>query len=594
MLKSEAIERLGTWKVPEAVPVLTVMADGKKDPWLAGAALVALARISGSNVQAKAIGLSEDPAAELRGSAAEALGIIGGTDAIAAVRRLLDDTDARVRYRAAAVYAMLRGKEAWPDLAPLMVKPPAEAVEQAARALGYVGTSASRARIQELLATNAIAGHSAVLFGLKDTRDPDIVPLLLQYLASLPARNDLAGPCMDLLQSYGSDFLASPLVEVFQSGKSNVWIAACRLLYAHPATEPAMALAAAMETLSNPPDELALAAMSALSTPKAFPARHTDLFTRYLAHRNAKCRSKAATCLGLSTNAALYPLLRPLLADTERDVARSALLALHRLPPDTLPKEGIVSYLSHVLGRKPPSDFEVFRLALNLMASRGQPADFPEALALLNPVLSGKDGRLRQYAAGALRQLGGQANARQVAAAQGYVLDWMLIGTFLNDEYNSGLTNAFPPEAEINFKTNYVASYVWQAGSSLGEGAVQATERRNVEWQSWKVDESDGRVILKDAMPPPGTLSVAYGVSDIAVPAAKAVSVDVFATGPFLLWLNGSKMAESTNSRQASVQFPATLNEGDNRFLIKSCIVKGEWWYNVQLSDASAEPLKKR
>ena len=594
MLQSEAIALLGQWKAQEAVPRLTAMLNGKQGPWLVGAALVALARISGSNVLAKAVALSEDPVPELRGSATEALGVIGGSDALAAVRRRLEDNDARVRYQAAAVCARLLGKDAWPELAPLMVKPPAEAIEQAARALGHVGTAESRARIQALLATNNVASHPAVLFGLKDARDPAIVPLLLQYLANLPAGSNRAGPCMDLLQSYGTEFLSDPLNEVFQTGSPKVWSAACQLLYAHPATEPAMALAAAMEKASNPPDELVLAALSALSTPKALPARHTDLFTRYLAHRDPKCRSKAAACLGLSTNADLYTILRTSLADTEGSVVRSALLALNRLPPESLPKEGIVSYLGTVLERKGPPDFEIFRIALTLMATRGKPDEFPKALASLDPILNGKDGRLRYHAVGALRQLGGQANARKLAAAQGYVLDWMLIGTFLNDEFHSGLTNAYPPEAEIDFKTNYVAKYVWNAGASLGERAVQAAEERTVAWQPWKVDESDGRVILKDAMPPPGTLSVAYGVGQVAVPAAKKMSVDVTATGPFFIWLNGSKMTESTNNRQTSAQFTATLKEGENRLMVKSCTVKGEWWYSVQLREADAEPPKGR
>lgn len=594
MLQSEAIAMLGQWKAQEAVPRLTAMLDGKQEPWLVGAALVALARISGGNVLTKAVALSEDPVPELRGSATEALGVIGGSDALAAVRRRLEDNDARVRYRAAAVCARLLGKDAWPELAPLMVKPPAEAIEQAARALGHVGTAESRARIQALLATNNVASHPAVLFGLKDARDPAIVPLLLQYLANLPARSDRAGPCMDLLQSYGTEFLSDPLNEVFQTGSPKLWIASCQLLYAHPATEPAMALAAAMEKASDPPDELVLAALSALSTSKALPARHTDLFTRYLAHRDPKCRSKAAACLGLSTHADLYTILRPSLADTDGSVVRSALLALNRLPPDSLPKEGIVGYLGAVLERKGPPDFEIFRIALTLMATRGKPDEFPKALAAVNPILSGKDGRLRYHAVGALRQLGGQANARKFAAAQGYVLDWMLIGTFLNDEFNSGLTNAFPPEADIDFKTNYTARYIWTGLESRKVEERNVSGERKVEWQPWKVDEYDGRVLLKDAMPPPGALSVAYGVGDVTVPASKTMSVDVTATGPFFIWLNGSKMAESTNNRQTSAQFTATLKEGENRLMVKSCTVKGEWWYSVQIKEAEAEPPKGR
>jgi HEAT repeat protein len=594
MLRAEAVARLGAWKAPEAVAPLTAVVEGTQEPWLAGAALVALAGISGSNALAKAAALAEAPAPELRGSAVEALGVIGGAEALAAVRRRLEDSDMRVRYRAAAVYALLCGKESWPAIAPLMARPPFETLEQAARALGYVGTAEARARIQSLLGTNTLAGHPAILLGLKDTRDPDIVPLLLQYMASLPAKTDMAGPCMDLLQSYGSEFLARPLAEVFQSGKPGVLVAACRLLYAHPATEPAMALAAAMEKLGSPSDELVLAALSALSTPKACPARHAALFARYLARSDPKCRSKAAACLGLSTNADLYAMLGPSLSDTDGAVVRSALLALSRLPPETLPQEGIVRYLGRILARKGPPDGEILRLALHLLATRGRPADFPEALAALRPLIHSKDGRVRALAVGALRQMGGQANARQLAAEQGYVLDWMLIGTFPSDEYHTGLTNAFPPEIEIDFKTNYVARYIWKGLDTRKVEDRTSSGERRVEWQPWKLDEYDGRVLLKDAMPPPGTLSVAYGVGDISAPTSRAVSVGVTATGPFLVWLNGNPVAESTNNRLNAVQFPATLQAGGNRFLVKSCTIKGEWWYSVQIQEAEAEPPKQR
>jgi len=584
MLKSEAIETLAKWKAPEAIPPLTAILDGKREPWLTGAALVALSKISGSNVLGRAVALSEDHAPEIRESATESLGVIGGADALAVIRRRLEDTDARVRYRAAAMYAMLCGKEAWPELAPLMTGPPAEAIEQAARALGYIGTPESRKAVQGLLSTNDVSRSSPVLMGLKDTPDPEIVPLLLHFLSSLPARSELQAPCMDLLQSYGTEFLSGPLVEVFKSGEPTALVAACRLLYAHPALEPAMALAAAMDNWKNPSDELTLAALSALSTPKALPARHADLFARYLAHRAPQCRSRAAACFGLSTNSDLYALLRASLTDTEGSVVRSALLSLSRLPADVVPREGIVSYLGKVLERK-GADFEVLRIALSLMATRGRPEEFPAALAALDPILRGTDGRLRGQAASALGQLGGPDNARQVASAQGYVLDWMLIGTFLNDEDNSGLTNAYPPETEINFKTNYLAQYVWTGLRGRTEEDRRAFGERTVEWQPWKVAEHDGRILLKDAMPPPGTFSVAYGVGDVAAPSSKTVDVNVNSSGPFFLWLNGGRIAEFTNNGQASAQLTATLNEGDNRLMIKSCTDRGDWWYSVRISE---------
>ena len=142
---------------------------------------------------------------------------------------------------------------------------------------------------------------------------------------------------MELLQSYGGEFLSGPLAAAFESGDTVVFVAACRLLYAHPAKEPTAALAAALDKLKDPSDELVLAALNALSTDPAGPARHRDLYAQYLTHRNGQCRAKAAACLGLCDNADLYTLLRPSLADTERQVVRSALLSLGRLPPQSAP-----------------------------------------------------------------------------------------------------------------------------------------------------------------------------------------------------------------------------------------------------------------
>jgi hypothetical protein len=178
--------------------------------------------------------------------------------------------------------------------------------------------------------------------------------------------------------------------------------------------------------------------------------------------------------------------------------------------------------------------------------------------------------------------------ARQVAEAQGFLLDWMLIGTFLNDEFNSGLTNAYPPETEIDFKTNYVAQYVWTGIAAKKEGDHRATGERQVEWREWKTDQVDGKVLLNEAMPPPAYLSVAYGVGDVVAPASKTVSVTVASGDSFFLWLNGSRVAEVTNRGGSSVQFPATLKQGDNRFMIKSCHIRGEWWYSVQLREEKA------
>jgi len=179
--------------------------------------------------------------------------------------------------------------------------------------------------------------------------------------------------------------------------------------------------------------------------------------------------------------------------------------------------------------------------------------------------------------------------ARQIAEAQGFLLDWMLVGTFLNDESNSGLTNAYPPEAGIDFQTNYVTQYVWTGIDSKREEDRRAIGERKVEWREWKTDQVDGRVLLNEAMPPPAYLSVAYGVGDVVAPASKTVSVTVAAGDSFLLWLNGSRVAEATNRGSAVLQFPAALKQGDNRFMIKSCNIRGEWWYSVQLKEEKAD-----
>lgn len=589
VLQSEAMAFLADWNASEGIEPLMAILKSDKDPWLRGQALIALTRMLGDGMKVEIAALAGDKTAELREAAVEALEILNSASMLDVVKGRLTDTNSRVRYRAAIVYARLRGKDAWKDLAGQFEAPDRDALRLAAKALGSIGTAQSWKKIQDLLSAEDAPHQIEILYGLGDLKDPEIVRILLAFLATQSPDSGAARVCRNTLESYGADFLAEPLASVFVSGDARLYGLAAGVLSVRPSVKAGDALEAVLKNLKDPSDAVVLASLDALGSTETGPERHRDLFARYLRHTNALCRAKAVSCLSLCPKADLFALLGDLVADEDPAVVRATLMALNRKTAESLPREGIVAYLEKVFQWNDP---EILRQAFSLAKNHGTTQELDKAMSVMNRFLVGENDQQREAAAKALQPMAGENGAARVSAAQDYIAEWTLIGTFPSDAANSGYTNVFPPETEMDFKKKYQTRYRW--GSEIME--------REIEWRQWRVDRTDGKVVLHEVMPPPSAHVVAYGAADITAQADRTVILSVEADDFFVLWLNGEKLLSSdpeTLKKVSDAKYQPTvsraqlrikLGKGRNRFLVKSCNLSWGWWYRVRLAGDESPP----
>ena len=118
----------------------------------------------------------------------------------------------------------------------------------------------------------------------------------------------------------------------------------------------------------------------------------------------------------------------------------------------------LVAYLEQNLTS---AEETVHKLAFEILGHAGSERDFPHAVRLLEPRLRGTDSVRRLLAARALGRIAPADRVGGVVRTQGYLENWMVLGTFLNDGSNSGFDEPYPPETGIDFEAKYTARYVW-------------------------------------------------------------------------------------------------------------------------------------
>ena len=606
MQQCEAIALLGQWRAPQGVAPLKEVVRKHKLDWMRGRAMVALAKTAGKDVLADAIRFSRDKSVSMRSAGTEALGIIGGEVAIKEVGKHLDDTDLRTRYLALEAYARHYRKEAWSVVAPRLAKPDRTVLRLATRALAHMATPESLERIRALLATGGESEQIEVLHGLEGIGDKRLIHMLLVYRGRVADGSRAASVCEELLGSYGADVLAGPLGAVLKGEEVSLYAPVARLLVrACPRRELRDALVAAMKRhpdLSPAVLDVCLGAMAAEDNPQ----RHQAFFASYLEHTDPKTRQRAVRCLSACPKADLFALFRKRISDTDASVVRAAVEALRKAPYGTVPAEGVVAYLKPVFSG---GDRALLLGGMALLGSHGSQRDFAAATTALDRFLGGSDQHLRTAAAEALGKVGGDHLAHKAAAAQGYLADWMIVGTFLNDKEDKGMKTVYPPEKEIDFAKTYVAKYEWMrtAEFRMKKGT---TLEREVGWQRWRVDRADGRVLLWNVTPPPASYVVGYGVAEVFSPAGVEALLSVEGDESFVLWLNGKQIADGKRpDREASQrrhmdrseQFPepavktglkVILTKGNNRFLIKVANLENWWWCRLRLTDAKGRAMR--
>jgi hypothetical protein len=340
--------------------------------------------------------------------------------------------------------------------------------------------------------------------------------------------------------------------------------------------------------------------MIALGIPAIEPAKHLEYFTKQLGHADAGIRALAIRCLAHCEGANLFEILKPKMADENVSVVAAALGALLRSPAADAPRGTLVTYLKAPLGSL---DAAVRSLANEVLAHGGSSEDYKPALETLGSLLKGKDDVQRESAAKALGALAPQGQVGDLVSMQGYLAKWTIIGTFLNDEKNSGFQEVFEPEKTIDFNAKYQSKYVW-AGIQGGVEGLDAkkVEEREIEWSKVEVDQADGRLLMAANLPPPGSHSIGYAVTDVTADKAREVLLTIDGDDGFRVWLNGAVIGEQMavpdiKTKVTVATLPGVkvqLKQGSNRFLVKSSNITGGWWVRIRVTDAEGNPVEFR
>ncbi|MEK6237776.1 MAG: hypothetical protein N2C14_23955, partial [Planctomycetales bacterium] len=593
ILRASALEYLARNRVASAArPIREILDDQDARPWLRGRAIVALARIDGAIAENDVATLAQHENPQLRAAAAEALEYVKG-DPDQVTRELLEDDVADVRYRALASLASRRGTEAWPVVDSMTQTADAQVCQWGARALAFVGNDAAMERLADWSQRGDL--QSKVVRGIQGVNNPKLIGLLARTLTNRdPGDRRFAAGLSALRQFDQADLLAA-LKDSLKSDDGNAVRAVARIsAMLPPAPELGDSLRTAAERIGDAGTIKAV--LAALGPAPMEPDRHRDFFEKHLDHADVKIRELAIRCLAHCRTVNLYEKLGSSVADESPQVVQAALSALRRAPFLDAPGGGLTSYLKSPLAS---AHDEVRSSAFELLAHAGTPADFQPAMELLKDRLRGADDAARIEAAEVLAGFAPLKEIASVARTQGYVTQWMILGTFLNTETNAGFNQVFPPEKKIDFEAKYVAKYVWVLRGRRKDN--QGEIEREIGWTKMTVDRTSGKLNVSSFVPPPANLAVAYAVADFQADADRQVVMSVDGDDAFRVWLNGEKVAEKVAEFQSNTACVAqqqgvklTLRAGSNRLLIKTANIGFQWWVRVRFTDAAGQPVEVR
>jgi HEAT repeat protein len=589
--QAEALHYLGEHRVELAIDDVRALRNDKTvHSWIRGRALLSLSQIV-NGVDPGEFGkwVAHDQSA-LRAAAAEVLELHGGNSATTWIGILLKDADPVVKCHAAAAHARRKKEAAWAVVDQLTTAPTPPLARASARALAFTGNEAALARLGRQLTNPDLMRES--LRGISEIQSAVLIPILLNLLPDLEETDLNYGAILTGLQNQEWKEVTAAMAEFIKSGDEKRVRTGARLittLTRSPELGPPLraALARANET------ETIEAGLIALGSAAMNPDEHHQFFSKTLKHEESSIRSLSIRCLAHCREINHYDILRESLVDEDPEVIRAALSALKRQPAVNAPQGRLVAYLEAPLS----SDDETVRaLAYEVLAHAGSEADFRPAMAALEELLTGTDDILRVAAAKALGALAPEDQIGEVVAAQGYLADWMVIGTFRTDKEHKAFHEVHEPEKEIDFEKTYKATYIW-----LLEGRSDKPIEREVTWGEGIVDRTDGKLAMSSQLPPPGSFAVGYAVADIHVDTEREVTLDIDGDDAFRIWLNGEKISEKIAPYQHRKDCIAEdkgrqvkLVAGTNRFIVKSANVDYRWWVRLRLTDSNGIPIPFR
>ena len=580
ILQAEALQGLGKWKVQSAVPSVTQVFKSGASDWVRGRAMVTLGEIQGDQIVEHARQAAKDPSPVLRKAALETFELVGGETSTDVVKNLLEDPDASVQAKAAALFASREPEAAWPIVDRLTADPQVPVNQDHMRALAHVGSEASIQRLASIF-DKAEAGsrQRRDLLTALAVADEVAIPLIAYATAHYPpsAREFRLG--QDALESRKPDRVAG----IFQSmlgDEDTALYANLAPLVATVQPTPQMGdlLAASWMLRDGLPAPAARSGMKALS--QIEPGRYESFFTHYLKDEDPQTRALAVRCRSLCSVADLFEIFRQHVRDKEPQVIQAALESLQRVPVDARPAEGLLAYLSESLKSE---DATVLHAAMELLGRRGQPQEFEASQVALTPHLAGGSASTRTVAATALSALGQGGRNAEVAAAQGYVAGWRIVGPFLNDRENKEFATVYPPEESLD-QDGYKAEYRWDFG-----GGQSKNKELELTWADAYFEDHTGDIHVAVQMPVPVKYAIAYAKADVIAEEERIVRAILTQDRRMTqrLWLNGEKVVDllSETHEPRTYAYKLKLRQGVNKFFLKTATFEGPWVLKLRLLD---------
>ena len=604
--KAEALDYLSRYDVPNAGPAVQNVLNDKhpNNRWLRGQALVALSRIDPDNAAALVKAHVQDPHTEVRVAVAQVCADLPKDQATPSLEKLLEDKTPAIQFAALAAYARHHGAQAWQRADAITAKTPDNAIEPAARALGWIGTEPALDRLRELMAGDK--HQHEVLRGLKGVANPALTPIYLDLLAS-STDSTLMADAWSALQGFQRDAVVVACRAALASDDERKMQAVSRLVASY-LREPA--LGEALQAVLTETDDRAtlLLGLSALSCVEA--DRFSEFFISQLSHDDPQVRTTAVNCLAQCQEVNLYETLENSLSDTNNEVRVAALTALNNADEAHVPQDRILEYFTESL-LSPDKETRAATIATVtplITLDNGE-----AALAIMQQMQSKYGTAGAEPLMHAVFRMVEPDQAALVLQAHGYVAQWHVIGAFPSgfgapDEDIDGFTVAYPPEQEVDLTTRYNVKYNIKGDNRFGKEVNEV----EIGWVAATVGNADGVLYMTKAgrsqLQMPRKNGVSYAYTELILPEKTQ------ATMTFLLnmkaqdrvWLNGEvlALASEVDTKQGTATKTAavTLNAGKNRLLVKvaSNDHSPAWWapkvstrgFALKLADKDGKPVK--
>ena len=594
ILKTEALHYLAENNVKESIEKIFKIAQSENEnSWIRSKALIAYCKIqNNSSIPKILISFSSSKDIKLRIGAAESLNYIESNEAEALALKLTKDESDSVRYQALATYSNIKKQEAWPLVDKMTTTLSEEFIPIASQSLLNVGGEEAIKRLKENSKT--VIDKRAFIESISKIKTIKSIKVLLRMLEQTGMDEPNYSFIISALSKNKKEDLTNSLSDLIMTGRDQAIFVSARVI-THLLQDPQLGKKLRRSIKDSTTPETLEAVMVALGAKEMNPDSNLDFFVNYLKDDDPEIRELSIRCLSHCQEANLYELLEETIKDEENRVSLAAMNALMDAPLDDAPTGELVSYLENALVN---TDTVVRKTAFDLLGHAGSADDFEPALAMLGEALSGSDTIRREAVAEALGSIAPDNGVANVASRQGYVSKWMVLGTFLNDKEHKAFAEELEPEKSIDFEKTYPSKYVWALQGNQRRDGEKAIER-DIGWSEASVNKTNGMLLMGPLLPPPGTFSIAYAVSDFTCSKDQELFLTLDGDDAFKVWLNGEKIAEAIAPylhRQSCVatleNIKIKLKKGKNRILIKSANIENEWWVRARITDANNRPVE--